>query len=278
MLHRLLTGTLAVALGLAVAAAHAFEDANYPDWKGSWTAMGGGNYDPSKPRGLGQQAPLKPEFQKLLEASLADQEKGGQGDDPGYRCTPHGMPRVMLALVPIQFVIMPETTYVMLERLSQVRRIYTDGRAWPTRLPGSSLGYSIGKWVDEDGDGRYDTLEVETRGITGPRSYDSTGMPFHPDNATIVKERISLDKANPSRLRDEITTIDNALTRPWTVDKRYTRNADLKAQWPEFICNEFNGQVMIGEEHYYLSGEGMLMPARKDQPPPDLRYFKKTQQ
>jgi hypothetical protein len=34
---------------------------------------------------------------------------------------------------------------------------------------------------------------------------------------------------------------------------------------------------MIGEEHYYLSGEGMLMPARKDQPPPDLRYFKKTQ-
>jgi hypothetical protein len=24
-------------------------------------------------------------------------------------------------------------------------------------------GYSIGKWIDTDGDGRYDTLEVETR-------------------------------------------------------------------------------------------------------------------
>jgi hypothetical protein len=34
---------------------------------------------------------------------------------------------------------------------------------------------------------------------------------------------------------------------------------------------------MIGGEHYYLSGEGFLMPVRKDQPPPDLRYFKQPQ-
>jgi hypothetical protein len=71
--------------------------------------------------------------------------------------------------------------------------------------------------------------------------------------------------------------IDHALTRPWTVDKRYVRGADPIAQWPEFICNEYNGQVMIENENYYLSGEGMLMPVRKDQPPPDLRYFKKPQ-
>ena len=24
---------------------------------------------------------------------------------------------------------------------------------------------------------------------------------------------------------------------------------------------------------YFLSAEGLLMPVRKDQPPPDLRYF-----
>jgi hypothetical protein len=46
------------------------------------------------------------------------------------------MPRVMIANVPIYFVILPETTYVILERLSQVRRIFTDGRAWPARLQG----------------------------------------------------------------------------------------------------------------------------------------------
>jgi len=71
---------------------------------------------------------------------------------------------------------------------------------------------SIGKWVDEDGDGRYDVLVVETRALRGPRSYDSTGIPFHRDNQTIVKERIYLDKANSNTLYDEITVIDNALT------------------------------------------------------------------
>ena len=97
--------------------ARAFDDAAYPDWKGAWFGTGG-RYDTSKPAGLGQQAPLTPEFQKILEASIADQDNGGQGENPGYRCASHGMPRVMIANVPIGFVIMPETTYVMLERLS----------------------------------------------------------------------------------------------------------------------------------------------------------------
>src|SRR5215470_5146120 len=38
-------------------------------------------------------------------------------------------------------------------------------------LPGASVGYSIGKWIDSDGDGRYDTLEVETRAINGIHVY-----------------------------------------------------------------------------------------------------------
>jgi hypothetical protein len=29
------------------------------------------------------------------------------------------------------------------------------------------VGYSVGKCLDTDGDGRYDTLEVETRGMKG---------------------------------------------------------------------------------------------------------------
>jgi hypothetical protein len=40
------------------------------------------------------------------------------------------------------------------------------------------------------------------------------------------------------------------------------------------VCIEYNGQVFIGRENYFLSGDGYLMPARKDQPPPDLRYFR----
>jgi hypothetical protein len=34
--------------------------------------------------------------------------------------------------------------------------------------------------------------------------------------------------------------------------------------------------VRIGNDNYYLSAEGLLMPVRKDQPPPDLRYFKQS--
>jgi hypothetical protein len=33
----------------------------------------------------------------------------------------------------------------------------------------------------------------------------------------------------------------------------------------------------IGTENYRLSAAGLLMPARKARPPPDLRYFKQTQ-
>jgi hypothetical protein len=34
---------------------------------------------------------------------------------------------------------------------------------------------------------------------------------------------------------------------------------------------------VIGKEDYFLSADGALMPSRKDQPPPDLRYFKPMQ-
>jgi hypothetical protein len=38
-----------------------------------------------------------------------------------------------------------------------------------------------------------------------------------------------------------------------------------------------NNQVVIGRENYFYSGDGLLMPTKKDQAPPDLRYFKQSQ-
>src|SRR5262249_23769591 len=88
---------------------------------------------------------------------------------------------------------------------------------------------------------------------------------------TVVKERIYLDKANRGTLHDEITTIDNALTRPWTVIKKYRRAEN--AIWSENDCTEGNQHVAIGKESYFLSADGLLMPTKKNQPPPDLKYF-----
>ena len=225
-----------------------------------------------------QQAPLTPEYQAILEASLADQANGGLGYGVDHvRCSAAGMPFMMVAFRPLEFVVSPGTTYILIADYDSLRRIFTDGRDWPKVIEPTFQGYSIGRWVDEDGDGRFDVLEVETRGFKGPRVYDITGLPLHRDNQSIFKERIHLDKADPNILHDEITVIDHALTRPWTVDKKYVRNADPRADWPESICPEYNAQVFIGKDNYYLSADGFLMPAKKGQTPPDLRYFDRSQ-
>ena len=287
MRYRYLTGIMALAATLSMAGnALAFDDAKYPDLKGQWRRVARDTgaarviqYDPSKLPGLAQEAPLKPEYQAILEANMAEHAQGGQAGDPTALCLSPGMPRVMGAYAPMEIVVTPETTYILIEHIHDNRRIYTDGRDFPPdmALDPQFSGYSIGKWVDEDGDGRYDTLVVETRGLKGPRTYEATGIPFHEDNRTIIRERIWLDKSDPNVLHDEITTIDNALTRPWTVTKNFRRAATTKPiWWREDVCAENNVHVGIANEVYFLSADGLLMPAKKDQPPPDLRYFKQT--
>jgi hypothetical protein len=272
---------LAAAMICAATSAQAFDETKYPDWSGQWRRPPGvGNqWDTSKPPRQGQ-APLTPEYQAIYEANLSDMIKGGQGIDPTYACVSPGMPRVMIVYGSMEVLVTPDTTYILLTRDHDFyRRIYTDGRNFPTDMEEQPkfLGYSIGKWLDEDGAGRYHTLEVETRGMKGPRVFDATGIPLHADNQTIVKERIYLDKANPNLLHDDITTIDHALTRPWVVNKTFRRvQTDKPIWWAHEVCGEGNAHVGIGNEVYYLSADGLLMPAKKDQPPPDLRYFKQT--
>jgi hypothetical protein len=263
---------LAAALCITAAGAQAPDLGKYPDWKGKWQRKSAGNFDPDKPPGLGQQAPLTPEYQKILEASVADQAAGGQGNNPMAACMPPGLPRMMIVYGGgMEIVVTPDVTYMIFgEPMLQLRRVYTDGRAWPKDIDPAFAGYSIGKWEDTDGDSRFDTLVVETRAFKGPRSYDSSGIPFASDNSTTVQEKFYLDKANANILYDEITTIDKALTRPWTIKRTYHRET---GSWMETICGEDEHQVKIGGEQYFLSGDGFLMPTRKDQRPPDLRFF-----
>ena len=269
---------LAAALSMAVGGARAFDQTKYPDWKGQWlrTDTGTPRYDPSKPSGRGQQAPLTPEYQAVLDASLADQAAGGQGADPTYTCIAPGLPRIMNNYEGAEFVITPTTTYVLMEHIHDWRRIFTDGRDWPESIDPTFAGYSIGKWIDESRTGRYNVLEVETRGFKGPRTYDNSGLPLHKNNESIINERIFQDKENANFLYDEITTIDGALTRPWTATKKYRRAQTARPAWHESVCVENNPHVEIGNEGYMLSSDGFLMPTKKDQPPPDLRYFNQT--
>jgi hypothetical protein len=270
--------TLTAALLLAVAGTPAVgDDMKYPDWESQWrnpaAGKGGNPWDPTKPMGLAQQAPLTPEYQAIFEASLRDQANGRQGNNYRAACVLSGMPRIMSLAAPMEILIRPAVTLFIFQN-ALPRRIYTDGRDWPTDQPPSFQGYSIGKWIDADRDGRYHTLEAETRNFTGPRALESTGLPLHQDNETVIKERLSLDQGNNDVLHDVVTTIDHAFTRPWTVDKAYVRERDPK--WLEYNCQEANNHVYIGREEYLLSADGKLMPVGKGQPPPDLRYFNPT--
>ena len=255
-----------------------YDRTRYPDWSGPmrWTQTRGGNrYDQYKPPGRGQEPPLTAEYQALFEAGLKDQAEGGQGNNQTYSCLPGGMPRDMAGNQGLEIVVTPKATHVIFVQ-TVPRRIYTDGRDWPANADPSYFGYSIGRWIDEDGDGRYDVLEVETRNFMGPRSFDNAGIPLHADNETVIRERIYRDKQDPRVIHDEMTTIDHALTRPWTVDKTYRLTNN-----PEFvqnICSVGNVHVVIGKDAYFLSAEGLLMPTKKGQGPPDLRYFRQTRQ
>jgi hypothetical protein len=266
----------------------------YPDLSGQWVRWGpsgadlkgplvrsgpvgfnGTRFDPSKPAGLRQEPPLTPEYEAIFEANLKDQREGGQGTTPTFTCLSPGMPRAVNGYGEYEFVVTPATTYILVQHINDDRRIFTDGRDWPKNLEPTFLGYSIGRWVDTTGAGRYDLLEVETRGpFKSPRTFDSGGAPLHPDGATIVKERIYLDAADPNLLHNDVTVVDHALTRPWTVHKTYGREPEKEPVWAENNCGESNNHVKIGNEGYMLSADGYLMPAKKDQPPPDLRYFK----
>ena len=268
---------LAAALLMSPAGAQVFDLGKYPDWSGQWRGSVF-RYDPSKPVGRGQQAPLKEPYRLMHEASMADQAAGGQGLYlNSAKCVPMGMPWQMYAFFAIDFAFTPTTTFVLSEAMTaQTRRIYTDGRDWPEYQEPLYTGYSIGKWIDEDGDGKYDVLEIETRHMKVPRIYDQSGIPFHEDGEAVIKERIFLDKNDPNVLHNQMTTTDNALTRPWSVERTYRR--EPKVIWTNTVCTEDNDIVVIGKEDYRLSrDDGLLMPGKKGQKPPDLRHFNEAQ-
>ena len=95
---------LAAALPAATGGAQPADDAKYPDWGGQWTVIltpglpgQRVKFDPTKPWGAGQQAPLTTAYRKVLEDSMADQANGGIGNYPSATCRAGGMPRMMSA-------------------------------------------------------------------------------------------------------------------------------------------------------------------------------------
>jgi len=146
------------------------------------------------------------------------------------------------------------------------------GRKVRTGLPGRP--FSLGKWIDENGDGR-STMRSRSKPAASRVRASTMTAAFHCIVTIKASSRNDSTSTKPIGilLHNDITVIDHALTRPWTVNKAYRRNLNVRPVWVESECEE--GQVSCADrkEDYFLSAEGLLMPAKKDQAPPDLQIF-----
>src|ERR1700739_2211675 len=98
MPNRVVFAVAALAASASISTAPIVDYSKYPDLRGQWNrfivpGVGGmPSFDQTKPWGFGQEAPLTDEYKAVLEASIADQASGGQGNFTGYACGAFGMP------------------------------------------------------------------------------------------------------------------------------------------------------------------------------------------
>ena len=83
MLYQSSIGAIALAAALCatIAGVQAADDTKYPNWKGEWDAIVPRTpgqqlrFDPSKPYGRAQEAPLTEEYKKIHDESIADRTR-----------------------------------------------------------------------------------------------------------------------------------------------------------------------------------------------------------
>jgi hypothetical protein len=247
--HRLITAICAAVLG--VAATPVLAAPALPDWSGVWQPRERNLFDPSALEAADRNAkdtqsslfeasylrmhpPYRPDYEARYEKTLKD-TAAGIGSDPTAACLPPGFPRIMGTPYPMEFIVQPDRVTILFEVLSQVRRIYTDGRKHPEDLDPSFNGDSIGHWEG-------DTLVVDTVGMRGDTVFDVTGA-AHSD-AIHVTERIR--RISADSIEDRMVVEDpKALTKSWPVTRTYQRHPDWVFR--EYVCEE-NQRNPIGPD------------------------------
>ena len=257
-------GSAALAAGLALAASPSLAApagapdrvkafAALPDWSGVWLGTGS-QFDQSRgARNLNSDyeardyPPYNPKWEAQYQSFLDRVVRPGKYVDPLTLCYPAGFPRLASAIFGIQFVPTPEQTLIIFER-NGVRHVWTDGRGHPTGgdLWPSWEGHSIGHWEG-------DTLVIETVAMKAGVPLDRTGLVLSADAK--VDERIRM--VSPGVLEDQLVISDPvALTQPWHVTRRYTRQKEKFAEIGTVACAESQrNPVVKGENTVTLGAE-----------------------
>ena len=213
-----------------------------PDFSGTWERHGGfvagpragvatPPADPKTVPPPQTPPPLKPayvkEWQARVQATRAADAKG-QPLATGYvNCLPDGMPSMMAAMFPIEFIHSKGQVTVIEEAYTQVRRILLNQTQKPVdEVEPGFYGHSVGHWEG-------DTLVVDTVGIKEDIRYQN--VPHSKDLR--IRERIHLILVAPDILWDEITMEDPiVLEKPWTFGYAYHRMPGYTLL--EYICED----------------------------------------
>jgi hypothetical protein len=223
---------LHASLAVGAASTSAGSTNSLPDWSGTWQAEGsvallGDDKGRMFVPGTRDHPPLKPEYERQYRADLVRAEHQG---DPNAKDvltdtnTLHcfaGMPRVIAAPFPYEFLVTPRETWIIIDKA--VRHVFTDGRGWPppdARWP-LMLGRSKGRW--ESG-----TLVIETVDMRDDMWLDTT--PLMLSSKASVIERIR--KVDANTLEDQVTIRDPVkFTQDWHFTRRYVRIDPH--EWPD---------------------------------------------
>lgn len=222
--------------------------AKLPDWSGIWTRQ----QSPAERGAWGAPAdrvPGTPPLTSLLERlapkyKAAYLEKNAKADkgiefDRLSACLPTGMPRWLAEIFMREFIVTPDVTWLIHEQISEIRRIYTDGKQHSPKNEVGPLwmGESIGFW---DGD----TLVIHTTHMKAGEY--SRRLPDFSFKVSTVERMRSIDA---NTIQTEVTIYDPvSLATPYKTTFTYKKvlgRPDLRVNFAS--CVEGNNAVMTPE-------------------------------
>lgn len=222
--------------------------AKLPDWSGIWKRsvpfavfMGFGDQEkPSPMLGPGytqSSARLTPKYQAAYDNKVRNVQKGIEWDRLSY-CLPVGMPRWLTEPWLREFIVMPQVTWLIHEQISEVRRIYTDGRNHTEVGKVGPLwdGESIGFWDA-------DNLVIHTQYLKAGEY--QRGQPDYSFKTSLVERWRPLDA---DTIRVEVTVYDpDSLLEPYKSSFTYKRMKDPDL-WVNFSsCEQGNNAYRTPE-------------------------------
>ena len=171
--------------------------------------------------------PLKPEFEKAWNKSVADAAAGKRIDDPVRWCLPPGMPRYVTGMNGPLLIMQTPGRVIMHRDAIPVRRIWMDGRPMPSSKELESFynGNSMGRYEGQ-------ALVTEVAGIK-EQPIDASGVP-HSEDLKVVER---FQRIDAKTLKVEVTLTDEtAYTQPMKSTVIYKALADPLWEPKEYLC------------------------------------------